>query len=236
MKQEITYANSKIEFDLAFSNRKTIKISVEAPDIITVTAPRGVPKQVVIESVRNKSPWILKRLYLIKNAPQKPMHQFLNGESFLYLGGDIVLELNENSSIKKAKVELIDKKLVVCVSEYERNTVRTAIEQWYRKETMHKAVERVEYYKQYFNTSPNSLKVKQQKRRWASCTYKDDILFNWRCIMAKEEAFDYIVVHEMCHMVHKNHSKDFWKLVEQIMPDYKVRKAWLTENGIRMDF
>lgn len=236
MKQEFTYADSKIEFDLAFSNRKTIKISVEAPDIITVTAPRGVPKQVVIESVRNKSPWILKRLYLIKNAPAKPTHQFTSGESFLYLGKEILLEVIENKDVKKAEVQLNDNKLTVYVSEIEQNIIRTAIEKWYRKETLRKVIQRIKYYQQYFNTSPNSIRVKQQKRRWASCTYKDDILFNWRCIMAKEEALDYIVVHEMCHMVHKNHSKDFWKLVGQIMPDYKIRKAWLTENGIRMDF
>lgn len=236
MKQEFTYANNKIEFDLAFSNRKTIKISVEAPDVITVIAPKGVPKQVVIDSVKNKSPWILKRLYLIKNAPAKKMHEFISGESFLYLGSEIFLEIKENKVIKKPKVNLIDKSLVVELPEAEKNIIRDAIEKWYREQTLERAIDRVEYFNHYFKTSPNSIKAKQQKRRWASCTYKDDILFNWRCIMAKEEVFDYIVVHEMCHMVHKNHSIDFWKLVQEILPDYKLRKEWLTENGIRMDF
>ncbi|MDF2503610.1 SprT family zinc-dependent metalloprotease [Clostridium sp.] len=106
---------------------------------------------------------------------------------------------------------------------------------WYREMAKEEINKRVSFYQKYFNMKPSEIKVKEQKRRWGSCTYKDSLLFNWRCVMAKESVLDYIVVHEMCHMVHKNHSKEYWKAVASILPDYKQREQWLKYNGAKMD-
>ena len=109
------------------------------------------------------------------------------------------------------------------------------MEIWYREKTLAKVKERVSYYSSYFNNEVTTVKVKERKKRWASCTSKNELLFNWRCAMAPVFVLDYIVVHEMCHMEYKNHSKDFWNRVYAVMPDYEVRKSWLKNNGIKMD-
>nr|WP_207789036.1 M48 family metallopeptidase [Neobacillus terrae] len=98
-----------------------------------------------------------------------------------------------------------------------------------------KVTERINYYQHYFKKKPSSIKVKEQQKRWASCTSKDELLFNWRCVMAPSPVLDYIVVHEMCHMLFKNHSQNFWDLLASVLCDYERRKEWLRNFGVRMD-
>jgi predicted metal-dependent hydrolase len=78
-------------------------------------------------------------------------------------------------------------------------------------------------------------KAKEQKRRWGSCTSRGDLYFNWRLAMAPPGIIDYIVVHELCHLAHKDHSRKFWDLVGSILPDFKKRKKWLKENGLKLE-
>ncbi|MCK5254807.1 MAG: M48 family metallopeptidase, partial [Deltaproteobacteria bacterium] len=82
---------------------------------------------------------------------------------------------------------------------------------------------------------PRIVKVKEQKRRWGSCTAKGNLYFNWRCVMAPSAVIDYIVVHEMSHLAIPNHSKRFWQKVGSVLPDYKKRRKWLKDNGLRLD-
>lgn len=84
--------------------------------------------------------------------------------------------------------------------------------------------ERVQYYQRFFSKTPKAIKIKEQKKRWGSCTYQNELLFNWRIIMARSDALDYIVVHEMCHRVHKDHSKNYWNPVASVLPDYEKGK------------
>ncbi|MDK2827693.1 MAG: hypothetical protein PWP67_485 [Clostridium butyricum] len=73
------------------------------------------------------------------------------------------------------------------------------------------------------------------EKRWASCTKNNELLFNWRSVMAPSNILDYIIVHELCHMKYKNHSKEFWDSVCEILPDYEIRREWLKNNGIKLD-
>ena len=93
----------------------------------------------------------------------------------------------------------------------------------------------MEFFIPKFSIEPRQVKIKEQKKRWGSCTYKGDLLFNWRAVIAPSPVIDYIIVHEMSHLVHKNHSSKFWKLVESILPDYRGRRKWLKDYGVRMD-
>ncbi|SMC19458.1 hypothetical protein SAMN02745134_00840 [Clostridium acidisoli DSM 12555] len=232
MKLHFFYAGNKIEFNIIYSKRKTMKIAIAPPHEITVAAPIGVSEAIIINCVKEKAPWILKKLYMIKDMEIKPKHEFNSGETFLYLGKKVELKVTLGNI---EKVELIKDKLEVTLKTLDKDKIRNMLELWYREKTLEKVLEKIKYYNKYFKESPRNIKVKEQKTRWASCTFYNDILFNWRCSMAKEEVIDYIVVHEMCHMVHKDHSKNFWNLVGSILPDYKLSQQWLKENGIRME-
>ena len=84
------------------------------------------------------------------------------------------------------------------------------------------------------NLYPKKVKVRSYKNRWGSCAYNGDISYNWKLIMLPEKIIDYVIVHELAHTIHRNHSKDFWSSVESIMPDYNEHKQWLKVNGYKL--
>lgn len=141
-----------------------------------------------------------------------------------------------DKSIIGTSVSLENNKLIVRSNSNNKDVIQRALKNWYTDETLGIVKERINYYNPFFVDTVTAIKIKDQKSRWASCTYKNEILFNLRCSMMPIQIIDYIVIHEMCHMEHRNHSKDFYLAVERILPDYKERIKWLKNNGIRMNF
>lgn len=92
-------------------------------------------------------------------------------------------------------------------------------------------LERVNYYALIMGISVGRIVIREQKTRWGSCSSKGNLNFNWKLILMPQEILDYVVVHELAHRFEMNHSPKFWNIVEGIMPDYKVRRKWLKENG-----
>lgn len=236
MRLEFQYGTTDIAFDVEFKSRKTMEIAVEPPDIITVIAPIGTSTDQILEKVKSKGSWIIQKIYSFKHMNYQPIpREFVNGESFMYLGRNYSMEIELDLITKVPKVKLFRGKFIVAASDKREEPIRKAMEQWYRERAQKVIEERVNYYQRYFNKVPKEIKIKEQKKRWGSCTSKNELLFNWRCIMAKSNALDYIIVHEMCHMYHKDHSKEFWELLASVLPDYEVRKEWLKNYGVRMD-
>jgi len=115
-----------------------------------------------------------------------------------------------------------------------REEIKRKFIEWYKKEARIKYNERVEFYRKKLGVSYNKISIRDQKTRWGSCSNKGNLNFNWRLIMAPPPILDYIVVHEMAHLVHANHGGDFWKLVENIIPDYREKREWLRLNGYKL--
>jgi predicted metal-dependent hydrolase len=236
MKLSFKYGTTNIAFDVEYKNRKTMEIAVEPPNIITVTAPMGTSDGTIVEKVRGKANWIIEKMYSYKHMNYQPLNrEFVNGESFMYLGRNYSLQIMLDLRIKRPEVKLFRGKFIVTAKDKNEEVIKKAMEAWYRDRSKVIIEQRIKYYQRFFNIIPSGVKIKEQKKRWGSCTSKNELLFNWRCVMAKSNALDYIVVHEMCHMYHKDHSKEFWNLLDSIMPDYEVRKEWLKNYGVRMD-
>ncbi|WIF94092.1 M48 family metallopeptidase [Caminicella sporogenes] len=236
MRLSFNYGSKNIEFDVIFRKRKTMEISIEPPDIIKVVVPLNTPKEIIIQKVKSKASWIVQKLFEFKDIEyRKIKREFVNGESFMYLGRNYTLQIILDENVKKPEVKLYQGRFYITSFTKEEKVLQKAMEEWYRKKALEKILERIKYYQPYFPVKPKNVKVKEQKKRWGSCSSDRNLLFNWRCVMAPSNVLDYIVVHEMCHMVHMNHSKQFWNLLESIMPDYKKRREWLKNYGIRMD-
>ncbi len=91
--------------------------------------------------------------------------------------------------------------------------------------------ERVKKHLKYFDTEPSLVKIEDLKSKWGNCSKTDQLRFNWRIVMVKTSIIDYVIVHELCHLVYKNHSKEYWNLLRTLMPDYEKKKEWLRVNG-----
>lgn len=236
MKLGFQYGTKYIEFKVIFRNRKTMSIEVDSNGEITVITPINTTNEIIISKVKSKASWIVQKLYEVRNINvNKVNREAVNGESYLYLGRNYSLQIVDDKNIKEINVKLFRGKFIVTTFTRDEEKIKEALEKWYRERTLKKIKERIEYYKSFFSEEVKDVKVKEQKKRWASCTSNNELLFNWRCSMAPSNILDYIVVHEMCHMKYKNHSKEFWQRVYLVLPDYELRREWLRDNGIKLD-
>ena len=115
------------------------------------------------------------------------------------------------------------------------NLIKESLVAWYEKHAEVKLKEKSKRYAEMMGVEFNSVGLKNYKSRWGSCSVEGDITFNWKIIMAPNRIVDYVVVHELCHLIHHDHSPKFWREVERIMPNYAECKEWLKLNGKRLD-
>ena len=235
MQLSVIYQNSRIDFDVEYRNRKTMAIQIMPPDKVLIISPLGIPEDIIRRRVRSKGSWIIKKLAQLRDIKVKiPERTFINGHPFLFLGKNYPLQIIKNGR-KIPKVFFIEKIFNMELHELDHEKMRGAMEKWYRKKADRIISDRVEVYIHKIGKRPEVVKVKEQKRRWGSCTAKGNLYFNWRCIMAPPAVIDYVVVHEMSHLVIPNHSKRFWQKVGSVLPDYKKRRKWLKDNGLRLE-
>lgn len=108
---------------------------------------------------------------------------------------------------------------------------REGLERRYRQAAKEYIPRRADYFAQRIGVSYERIRIAEQKTRWGSCSSRGTLSFNWKLMLAPPKVLDYVVVHELCHLIEMNHSPRFWKLVEEIIPDYKEYRKWLKENG-----
>ena len=230
------YDNRKLEFEVHYRKRKTLVIQMEPMEKILVLSPIGLSEEYIIEKVLSKGKWILKKLAAFKEAGPLPLKkQLVSGELFLYLGKNYKLHVLLNRNIVRPKIELVQNNIFIFSPLKDQEILRAALQKWYKKEASKIISQRIEYFKKILMVKPSQIKIKEQQRRWGSCSSKGSIYFNWRIIMAPQQIIDYIIVHEMAHLIHRNHSPLFYKLIESVLPDYKARKKWLQDFGIKLD-
>lgn len=236
MQHSIQYGTETIDFDVVYRDRKTMEIQVKPPGKVTAIVPKGTAQAVIYEVLVGKAGWIKQKQALFKDVKYQSLsRRFENGESFMYLGKNYCLQLHMVPELSEPLVRLYQGKFVIQTATNNQAALRGAMEKWYRAKAFDKFTERVKYYQRYFSHEPRQIKISNPKKRWASCSSQGHLLFNWRCVMAPESVVDCIVVHEMSHLVHLNHSPDFWGLVRSIVPDYDKGKEWLRVYGIGMD-
>lgn len=154
-----------------------------------------------------------------------------NGDALYYLGEKRVLTVIREQRTR-AKVKCVMDRILIWVPyEADYKYKREQLEKWYRKEALAVIREKAEAYAGILSVQFESIRIKDQKSRWGSCSSKGNLNFNWRILMAPEPVCDYVIIHELCHLVFMDHSANFWNLVESICPEYKQYKKWLKENG-----
>ncbi|MEG6616654.1 SprT family zinc-dependent metalloprotease [Peptococcaceae bacterium 1198_IL3148] len=235
MKLEVQLQGQTITCEVIYRKRKTLEIQIKEPGTVRMLVPLKTTPKRVDEVLQLKAPWIIEKLALLEVASNLTTKAYVDGEQFLYLGSDYNLQIKVDRKIKKPFVALQGKQLLVTTPTAEANQIRKALVLWYRQQAQQIIERRVAHHQRWLKKVPTEVKVKEQKKRWGSCTGAGKVLFNWRIVMAPLPIIDYLVVHEMCHLQQMNHSKEFWQLVASILPDYQARRNWLKEHGVKLD-
>jgi len=223
MKCSLQFGSETIDYVLTFSNRKTLGISV-SPDLsIQVKAPENANPKKVKEKVKAKAPWILKqKSHFLYYHPLSTKKKFVSGETHLYLGRQYQLKIIK-SNYNEVK---FDGRyfMVQCKSKAQ---VEKLITDWYKFRAKTKFAEIAEpliYRFAKHKVAPKNLYIKAMKYRWGSCTAKGNLILNPELIKAPKPCIEYVIVHELCHLVHRNHNKKFFELQEKEMPDWEKWK------------
>lgn len=155
--------------------------------------------------------------------------RYENGAVLPYQGQEYTLEIRQYPSYKKPGVMPEGSRLVVLTARTDNDVVKKAVKEWYAARAVSIIPARVAYYQKQMGVSIGRICIKDVRSRWGSCSSKRNLNFNWRLVMAPLSVLDYVVVHELCHLKEMNHSKAFWALVEEILPDYTMQRKWLKE-------
>lgn len=236
--EQIKYGKKRIEYRVKRGKRKkTVAINVTPTAQVIVLTPYFITKGDISKIVKKKARWILEKQEFFRVlAALFPEKEFVSGEQILYLGRKYRLKVKQVLRDCSSMPELMGRRMFVSVNQYlnsreKKKIIKDAIVKWYFAKSEKIIKQRVNRYSKLIGVKPQEIKIKDQKKRWGSCSNNGILRFNWRVAIAPMSIIDYIVVHELCHLEVKNHSPDFWKLVSLALPDYQKRRDWLKNNA-----
>ncbi|WGI17137.1 SprT family zinc-dependent metalloprotease [Methanonatronarchaeum sp. AMET-Sl] len=219
-------AGEEIEYNIRNSDKASnarIDIGI---DSLTVVIPENMELDPE-ELLKEKSNWVLKKKEEFdKQLEQIPERNFEEGSKFPYLGKDHVIKIKEIN-----KSEIREEEILLSKKRVERSSVKKEIEKLYRNKARKLAEEKINKHLSKIKGEFNTLYIRNQKTKWGSCSSKNNISINWRVLLAPEEVFEYVVVHELVHLEDKGHSESFWQRLKEIYPDYEKGRKWLSQNS-----
>ena len=228
------FGDTAIEYTLTYAARKTLAIHVHPDRSVTVKAPAGSDFAAVEGFLRKRAPWILrKQAEFAALPPKQPPRRYVSGESFWHLGRHYRLKVIEG---EREWVKLTRGYLEVTTPN-KANTayVQAQVEVWLRRQAQRHFHERVVALLPRFKPlalAEPELAVRAMKSRWGSCTGKGKIMLNLHLMRAPRPCIDYVVVHELCHLVEHNHGKGFYALMDRVMPEWRKRREELKQVEI----
>jgi len=225
----VNFGSQDIRFKLQYSNRKTLGISV-LPDLsVIVTAPSESDFGRVKDLVKKRAAWILKQQAKFSEyLPGQPKRKYVSGETHLYLGRQYRLKVVEG---KSETVKLKGRYIHVTVTEKrDGEEVKMLLEEWYRERAkryfQQKLVKAFEKFRRYEIEVP-SIRLRRMPKRWGTCSAKGIIHLNPDLIKFPSSCVEYVIVHELCHLIEANHNRDFYHLLQRMMPNWSEKKIQL---------
>jgi len=229
MKDNIQYGNTRIDYSLEYAERRTLGIKVHPDKSVHVIAPVDTEEKIIKEKIRTKAAWILKQQdFFLSFHPLTPPRRFVSGETHLYLGKQYKLKLKESL---KEEVKLVGGLLTVFVNDKaDKKKVELLLKAWYKsKANIHFEAlfnQLVPLSKPFYKGEP-ILKYRWMKKRWGSCDENGGIHLNFELIKAPKKCIEYVILHELCHLAHLNHSRAFWQLLNKVSPGWQKSKSEL---------
>ncbi|TYS16571.1 M48 family metallopeptidase [Rossellomorea vietnamensis] len=230
-----TFSGQTIHFNIKYKNRKSIGIYLDSYGNIEVHAPKGTPDEAILRLIEDRWEVILQNSKERKDRLNGPQEKdYVHGEQFLYLGKVYPIEVHEDWSTSQDHIKFDENTLHIYVKQLEGERIKQALKRFYYRQCKALVEKSISEHQHHFKTKPHSIRITDSKTTWGTCDGKRQLTFNWKLAMAPREVIDYVVVHEMCHMIHLNHDRSFWRLVGKIVPDYKEKENWLAASNWKM--
>jgi predicted metal-dependent hydrolase len=227
-----TLTFGELSFELRESSRRrTVGITVERDGSLVLATPPQVPVEKLEAIVNQRRFWIYTKL-IQKESLQSPQDhkRYLPGEGFYYLGRSYRLRLVDTA---KTPLRLYQGQFELLRSHQDQG--RTCFTQWYREHLTPYLTSIIAATARRIEQEPRKYQIRELGNRWGSCSPNGDLYFHWRVALLPRPMIDYLVVHEMIHLVQPHHNQDFWDRVERIVPDWLDRKNWLAKHGALYD-
>jgi predicted metal-dependent hydrolase len=208
------------------SKRKTLSLTINENAELIIRAPKRLSIEKIQDFINEKESWINRKKRLIENQIKDVTS---NHNKLLYLGNLFPINVEQNAS-----KELFFTGEEFIANSIEPDSLSLSIKKWYKNKFKEIALPRVAYFANKHNLMVNQVRIKNQKTMWGSCSSKNNINLNYLLLMAPMGVIDYVIIHELVHTIHRNHSTDFWDSVESIMPEFQEHKRWLKKNGYKL--
>ena len=218
------------------AGRRRITVFVFPDNRVEVRAPGRTSVDSIYQFVASTTPWIQKRLARNRLRPPAQKLRFVEGEKIPFLGRTIELQgvSGRRLHFDEARGVLyvpVEKRAGVSGTPPEAGVKKTAVVRFFETRAREVFEPLVKRYATIIGRSASHVSVRAMKSRWGSCSSTGRLSLNWRILCAPPEVAEYLVVHEMCHLIHRNHSDRFWKAVEKAMPEFKKARAILRKTG-----
>lgn len=229
---------SPLKYHLRRSERAKKTRIIVTSEKIEVVAPLKVSERRIQAFVSAQQDWILDALKRVRDrtqtTPSLAPAKYIEGAKVPFQGQHIPLTIKATTT-KRLRVQFTDQRFMVYLptsqTENSSEHIRTALESWMKQHSRQLALQLIDKHSPKHQLFPRNLRIKTQKSRWGSCGPYNDINLNWLLLLAPPIIMEYVVIHELCHIKHKNHSQDFWQLVAAHMPDYLQHRHWLKQHG-----
>lgn len=228
---QITLADRPFQYQLDYiKNRKTISLRLTNSTTLLIKAPHGFPLKKIHQLLENKTPWIIIHSDKLKIAEQNPVNKIIaHGAEILYIGQIYTLHFHYNSACHEIKIS--GHIIHLYFSKQNPLPPSVLLRQFFIESANHSFQQLTDYWANIMHVKPLKIAIRNQKTRWGSCSSTGTISYNWLVIMAPDEIIQYLVIHELCHLIEPNHSRRFWQVVKIFDPNFTKHRLWLKENG-----
>lgn len=230
-RREIELEGKRVPYTLRRSARaRYLRADIGLRTGLRVTLPDGLNEARVEVFLRSRRVWVLNALRRLERlAALIPDRTLDHGTTVPYLGSELVLNLSVGSP---ARVGRLGDSLIVHTPRRARAAVRAALVDWYRAEAARVLGDRARELGERHQLGFRRIIIRDQKRRWGSCSASGTLSFNWRLMLAPESVAAYLVAHELAHRAHPDHSRKFWEKVAELCPGFRQEERWLKKNGV----
>lgn len=235
------FLDQTLTYTLIYKKRKSLGIYIDPYGHVEVRVPKETTFEQIEKLLESKWAWIIEKQAEMKEKTKGFKEKtYTSGELFLFQGKSYPIKIISNHVETKEGVFFTGDCLEVYLSAPEleaqdnHDLIKKAMKRFYYQQCKALVESRIKHYQPFFKTKPRSIKISDNKKTWGTCNNHYELTFNWKLAMAPIEIIDYIVVHEMSHMVHLNHDRSFWRLVGKLMPDYEKCQQWLADSHWKM--